>query len=200
MSIMHRNPVPGSNSNESGFVLITGLVLLAITMIMVVAAMRTTLFEELMSRGASAQLGAFQAAEAASRQVETDIFKPVAGASAPIDQPFNPNGFTAECTSGYCKQNLGENGGGGMPSWESVNWNSTSNTKTSSLTISGISNLRYVIECLGGCSSDTNTGSGCAPVYFRVTSRASPTLGGKVLVQSIYAFKPSDCSKVYSVS
>jgi Tfp pilus assembly protein PilX len=179
---------------QKGVVLITALIFLVVLTLLVLAAFRSTLFEELMARGTGMRLNALEAAEAVLRQAELDTFVPgnvYGNAITPIDNNFNRDGFKADCTGGLCMQAVGEETGT-TPAWKAVDWTSDANTRISTMNIPGMSDLRYVVECMGACSSE-EVNSKCSPVYLRVTARAVSAAGSKASVQTVYEFVPGHC-------
>jgi type IV pilus assembly protein PilX len=99
--------------NERGMVLVTSLALLLILTLLGISAMQTTTLEERMSGNISDRNIAFQAAEAALRDAEDEIFRELRFMNAYNGQPTDPvdtrrqvliadGPFTSACTNGLC--------------------------------------------------------------------------------------------------
>ena len=100
-----------SIKNQNGSVLIVSLVILLLLMILGLTAMQSTTLEEKMSGNISERNTAFQAAEAALRDAETEINAPTRFISKYPGPTTDPNdlrrvigetGFSTACINGLC--------------------------------------------------------------------------------------------------
>lgn len=117
--------------SQAGVALVTGLVFLAMLMLLAVTAMKSTTLEERMAGNARSRDLAFQGAEAAVRAAEVAL----SAASLPA---FNGS------TPGYYVQ---LDNGASSSYWTSAhNWNADSVSYATSLT--GVKEARFVVEAL----------------------------------------------------
>ena len=174
---------------QDGAALITSLIFLVLLTLLVTAALRSTLFEELMARGTGARLNAFQAAEAVLRQAEVDVFT---NAATPLDKPFKRDSFkdaaTETSADGLYRQS--------DAIWNAVDLTDDDITRASTLSLPGTSSLRYVVECMGSCTAYNPSDAACYPVTFRMTARAAGPDSSAAHMQASYLFIPTDCPNV----
>lgn len=87
-----------SHASQSGFILFTAVVFMAVLTVIVVSLFNTTTSEEKMARNFRDSDLALQAAEAAIRDAEMRI----TGAYIWPYTPINLNSFTSDCANGLC--------------------------------------------------------------------------------------------------
>lgn len=200
-------------ASQAGVVLITGLVFMVILTVIVLALMRNATLEERMASNARDRQLALQAAEAVTRDARETLFPPRASPrfGAPID-PFDPTGFTAGCTNGFCAPPAS-----GVTRWKpgtsgAITWTDTGTTRSFAVpansNISGVSaQPRYFVELIGpNPSEDMATesvlgrqggggaaGSGCPSLIFRVNAHGVGRDASNVYVESTFAYQPDIC-------
>ena len=178
---------------QAGVVLITGLIFMLILTLIALALLLGGTLEERMAANARNRQIALQAAEAVLRDAEVSLFST---AMLPFD-PFTPSGFTDACTSGFCVRPAT----GATPKWKSVDWTSTSATRsfanptTSNLSTSLVaSQPRYVVEVANTPVISPGAGGGlCPTVVYRITARGVGQDSSEAFVQSLYSARPAKC-------
>ena len=175
---------------QRGAALIVSLLILLVLTLLGVTAMTTSTQQEKMATNSREYNMAFQAAESALRDGESEV------------QNNSPAGYSADCTGGG-------NGNGGLclPStngvaiWSSIGWDSATSraygAKTGATALLDITiPPRYIIEklppaVLPGQGGGISQGScyGCNPTVqnYRVTAQGSGANGtGRTMLQSVY--------------
>ena len=186
-------PIPqaarsGRARQQSGIVLITGLIFMVVLTLIVLALMRSATLEERMASNARDRQLALQAAEAVLRDARETLF-PASGAfGSPID-PFDPGGFTSGCGNGLCSPPAG-----GTPRWKTVSWTDTGATRTfavpANYSLTGIASPpRYVVEVLG--AEGGQPPKICPKILFRVTARGVGRDSATVFVESTIRYRPA---------
>jgi type IV pilus assembly protein PilX len=173
-------------SRERGISLIIVLLFLVIMTGLGATAIRTAMIEEKMSGNERDRQIAFEAAEAALRDGESEIVALLTSAS----------GFTLACGTGLCVPSATA-----TPQWSSVNWNGAvphaygSQSGAGTYPVTDVSRApRYIIELLPdmpplpGCSAVVSSRASCTGgTPFRITAvgwgrRAST----QVMLQSLF--------------
>ncbi|MDN3639511.1 pilus assembly protein [Simiduia curdlanivorans] len=167
-----------TGKNESGVVMVIGLVLLLLMTILGLAAVRGSGMQELMAGNYRDRQLAFQAAEAGLRQAEDQL-------SGQVLPAFDGS------TAGYVQA---FNDGARAQYWNTYNWATGSPTPTTSM--ANISaQPRFAVEEVGvveasesgGAIDYASTLNSELNILYRVTSRAQGmTDGAVVLLQSTY--------------
>lgn len=168
------------SKKQRGTALIVSLLILTVLTILGVASMSTNAMEEKMAGNSRKIDLAFQAAESALRDAQTDLTK------------NNPTVFDSTCTNGLCLPSTT-----GTPVWDTVNWSTNARTYgayTGAAAIPGVPAPVYIIEKMPPVvTAGSNLGQ--APSYngpltsqvYRITSRATGPGGvGVVELQSVY--------------
>lgn len=157
---------------ERGSVLTISLVFLVLLTIIGITAMNFSTLEEKMAGNFKDQYLAFQAAESALKDAETDAFVNISGATP----------FTSTCTNGLCLPTAS-----GAYIWETVDWSlsSTTSRRYGSSTGSPVIGTsvaeqpRYIIEDIpnpttppaGESASDAWKRGATGTEYYRITAR-----------------------------
>ena len=177
--------------DQTGVVLITGLIFLVILTLIVLAGLRSGMLEERMASNARNRQIAMQAAEAVLRDAEISAFSAPA---APFD-PFVRATFADACTNGYCSRPAPAS----TPRWQTIDWTSTAITRTFASNTSNISSAlvpnqpRYIIEL---ATTPIVVGGGtlpCPTIVYRITAHGVGQDSSEVFVQSLYRTVPSKC-------
>ncbi|MEQ1593048.1 MAG: PilX N-terminal domain-containing pilus assembly protein [Thiobacillaceae bacterium] len=174
---------------QSGAVLITGLIFMVVMTIIVIAALRSATLEERMAANARNRQLALQAAEAVLRYAETTLFT-----AAPFS-PLNSALFTTGCTSGLCNKPVA----GAEPRWKTM---TTAQWSDPGITLSfndaGASDLdgvasqpRYIVEKLNNPSN--TPGQACSKILYKITARGVGMDNSTVFVQTMVRSQPSSC-------
>jgi len=174
-------------TRQRGSVLIISLVILLVMTIIGLSSMESTILEERMAGNARDQDLAFQAAEAALRDGETDIIANIEPETL----------FWTDCTSARC-----EPAATGLDVWEDsskIDWDGVVNVveygdNTGNVSLVGLSSPpAYVMERLVVVSpSDSATtgagyGSTPKPKWYRLTARGKGlTTTAEAMVQSVF--------------
>ncbi len=172
---------------ESGAVLITGLIFLVVLTMIVLSVLRSGTLEERMAANSRNRQAALQAAEAVLRDAEELFSKP------PFD-PYDHTSFSGTCFNGYCWQPDANS------TWQRINWNSSSLTRSFAYSVSNISGLstqpRYIVEIVRRPGkSGSFVGSLCdVNGTAKITARGVGNDSSTVFVQSTVEFKSSGCS------
>jgi type IV pilus assembly protein PilX len=175
---------------QRGVTLVAVLLLLVLTMLMAVAAVRTASMEERMAGNTRDQQVAFQVAEATLRDAELMIASDTDG---PF-KPLRPYMFDAACTGGLCRSSPG------APLWTAFtdgDWASNKTwgygNATGRAAIPGIAaQPRFVVE-YQGTTQPIEPGKPCVALFL-VTARARG--GGAatdVVLQSVYRHRSGEC-------
>jgi type IV pilus assembly protein PilX len=177
---------PSLRKRQRGVTLVVVLMLLLVITLLGLAAMRGTVMQERMAGNSVARAEAFQFAEAALREVESDL----ASAGA---RPTMP---TSGCSAGLCAMPVD----GAASAWEATNfWTSTgSGYGTADVQVSPAI-VRYVVEDMGDgqaasgecttgidVSADECTASGTPVRNYRITVFSQTGNGSEVLLQTTY--------------
>jgi type IV pilus assembly protein PilX len=173
-------------SNQSGVVLITGLIFVVILTLIVLAVLGVGTLEERMAANAMNRQVALQAAEAVSRYAVERLLPRESTGPYPIDGPFTWAGFTAACTDGFCNR-------GGNVNLASIDW-SDSKTATfadASLYLAGVpSQPRFIIEAIGPAEpSGKKNASLCPIMLFRITARGVGPGFATVIVETMHKYQ-----------
>ncbi len=175
---------------QRGAVLIVALVMLLVLTLLGVSGMENTLLQEKMTGGIQDREIAFQSAEAALRDGESQI----------KTGSLESKSFPATCANGLC-----EDAANGDDVWETVNWSGSAvftygaSTPASSLAIVS-EQPKYIIErfaslppTFGDAFTVTDRYVSSEPVVYRVTAKGfgrNTDSGGnavaEAMVQSVY--------------
>ena len=179
---------------QKGAVLVTGVIFLVVLTILVLSIMRSATLEERMAGNARNRQIALQAAEAVIRDAENTLLGKTA--ASPVD-PLYIEGFTANCTNGFCERN--------PQKWKDIDWDDDSTETRTFATGSGLSiskvtsQPRYYVEYIS--KEDTPN---CPKVVYRITARGVGPDYSTVILQTNFrrltyaidkrsGFKNSDC-------
>ena len=177
MAKLTRGPAPHA---ERGAVLITGIILMLVLTMLVLAMMRSGTLEERMARNARDQQRAMQSAEAALREGEAML---VSG--APFD-PYESQSFGTDCPSGLCYKPDADH------LWDKVDWTSATVTRTFAAAASQLAGVteqpRYMIEILTPPTKSSSAAQ-CDAGLARITARGMGNAGSMVYVQSTVRFR-----------
>lgn len=168
---------------ESGFVLVTGVVFLVVLTILVIYMLRGSILQERMTANSIDRQRALQAADAVLREAEDSVVK-----GGPPFDPFLIDGFSNNCTSGFCK-NLSKT----QSLWTSISWSMTSSLKLSLLNFhsSKVENPYYVIELVS--APVWTAAEGCSMATYRIVARGVGKTGAEAVVQSYFQSRPKEC-------
>ena len=179
-------------SRQAGVILLITLIFMAVLALIVLAGMRGGILQERMASNARNRQVALQAAEAVARDAEVTV---VRVAVAPFD-PFTPTSFVANCAAGFCSRPVN----GNTPRWQTLDWASTSATRSFLASTSNISTAvvptqpRYIVELINTPVISPSAGGGiCPTVVSRVTSQGVGFDSAEVLVQTMYRTRPQYC-------
>lgn len=182
-----------SRSRQTGVILIIALVFMAVLALIVLAGMRTGILQERMASNARYRQLALQSAEAVLRDAEVNVVKT---AAAPFE-PFTSTAFAPNCSGGFC----GRPAGGSTPRWKTLDWTSTSGTRTFASTSSNITSTlvpsqpRYIVELINTPIDSRSGGGGiCPTVVSRVTAQGIGPDNAEVIVQTMYRTQPDFCN------
>jgi type IV pilus assembly protein PilX len=179
--MMHRRPPP---SNQRGFVLATGMVILLMIALLLMYLFRDAILQERMSGNAVGRARALQAAETALRDGEARI-----ETGGDPFSPFRLDAFTTTCTNGLCKSL-------GTPTVSALNTRMSSGVVSTSYASSLTTNLleaspRYLIEIV---TPPVYSGSdGCSVAAYRIYAKGFGSSNSEVIVQSDYMIRPALC-------
>mgnify|MGYP000308384430 CR=1 FL=1 len=167
-------PAHHGTQKQRGTALIVSLLILIVLTILGVAAMSTNTMEEKMAGNSRKIDLAFQAAESALRDAQTD----------PAIKN-NSTAFDSTCPNGLCLPSVT-----GTPVWDTVNWSTNARTYgayTGAAAISGVPAPVYIIEKMPPVVIPGHNLSQAGSLVYRITSRATGP-GGVVVVelQSVY--------------
>ena len=160
---------------QKGAVLVTGVIFLVVLTILVLSIMRSATLEERMAGNARNRQIALQAAEAVIRDAENTLLGKTA--ASPVD-PLYIEGFTANCTNGFCERN--------PQKWKDIDWDDDSTETRTFVTGSGLSiskvasQPRYYVEYI----SYAIEGSNCPKVEYRITARGVGPDSSAVILQT----------------
>lgn len=180
-------------NTQSGFILFTALVFMAVLTVIVVSLFNTTTSEEKMARNFRDSDLALQAAEAAIRDAEMRITGAYKWPYAPVDL----NSFAADCTAGLCDSTASITRVDDLDFWASSGTGSNAakiGQYTVASSITGIPSNglvgrdyqpRYMIELL--CTRlGSQTGSSCNKV-FRITAQGRGRFPNtRVVLQEVF--------------
>ena len=166
------------SKKQRGTALIVSLLILLVLTILGVAAMSTTTMEEKMAGNSRKIDLAFQSAESALRDAQTD--------------PAIKNDLTtfdSTCTNGLCLPSVT-----GTPVWDTVNWSTNARiygAYTGATAIPGVPAPVYIIEKMPPVVTPGNNlgQAGSSSQVYRITSRATGP-GGVVVVELQSVYKP----------
>jgi type IV pilus assembly protein PilX len=173
-----------ASPNQSGVVLITGLIFMVILTMIVLAVLRSGSLEERMAANARNRQLAMQAAEAVLRDAEETLFTDPM--PAPFD-PYTPGSFSEVCTGGYCRPAAA----GGTPRWQEIDWSDavsrTFASDASNLTPALVaSQPRYIVEPIDPPHRTSTENETCTQGLYRVTARGVGPDGSEVFVEATY--------------
>ena len=181
-----------AQSRQAGVILLVTLIFMTVLALIVLAGMRGGILQERMASNARNRQVALQAAEAVARDAEVNV---VRVAVAPFD-PFTPTSFVANCAGGFCSRPVN----GSTPRWQTLDWTSTSATRSFLASSSNISTAvvpsqpRYIVELINTPVISPSAGGGiCPTVVSRVTSQGVGFDSAEVLVQTMYRTRPQYC-------
>jgi type IV pilus assembly protein PilX len=176
---------------QSGFSLITILMMMVVLVSLALAGMNSSLVQERMAGNARDRNIALQAAEAALRDAEADIEANLTVASA----------FVSACTGGLClPPSMTSNSPTSQPLWKTLDWGTTAGksraygSATGATTLPGVSAPpRYIVELLpvlppvSGQSASLGNSDQDAAQAFRISVRATGLRTSTVVIlQSTY--------------
>lgn len=187
MNILNSGRLRPALKNQSGAVLIIGLIMVLLMTIVGLAAIRGSSLQEMMASNLRDRNLAFQAAEAGLRVGESRVllfgeplpaFNGSAGLHADLNQPTKTP----------------------VTQWSATNWASNSNSVLTAMSLSVASQPRYAIEELVVSAVEAAAAEGSAidiasmdgagglvPQFYRASSRGvGGTTDTEVLVQSVY--------------
>ena len=179
------NPV--LRNRQRGVTLVIVLMLLLVITLLGLAAMRGTVMQERMAGNSVARATAFQVAEAALREVESDLASLGARPTIPA----------SGCSGGYCAMPTD----GAASTWEGANfWTTTGGGYgTADVQSDEVPIVRYVVEDMGDgqatsgecttgidLSADECTAEGTPVRNYRITVFSQTSNGAEVLLQSTY--------------
>lgn len=173
---------------EQGSALTMSLVFLLLLTIIGISAMNFSTLEERMAGNFKDQNLAFQAAESALKDAETDTFNNISNATA----------FTSSCTGGLC---LPTNTGSYI--WDTVDWSSSSTTSRQYGAYTGSAAIgaslaeqpRYIVEDIpnpttppaGESATDAWKKGAMGTEYYRITARGvGSTSQSQAMLQIIF--------------
>ncbi|MEJ2645875.1 MAG: PilX N-terminal domain-containing pilus assembly protein [Gammaproteobacteria bacterium] len=179
--------IRGSIRRQCGAVLVVSLLILLVMTIIGIVAMHTTTLEEKMAGNTRQRDLAFQAAEAALQDGETDLVK---------NQPVS---FDTSCTNGLCLDvtTSATSSASAAPYWDSAgDWANARNygAYTGVAALKGLPAPKYLLEKMppapvpGENLTNTSSYTGALPTQmYRVTSKATASNGNIVVeLQSVY--------------
>ncbi|MEX8494419.1 PilX N-terminal domain-containing pilus assembly protein [Sphaerotilus sp.] len=177
--------------NESGFSLVTVLMMMVVLVSLALAGMNSSLVQERMAGNARDRNIALQAAEAALRDAEADI-----EANLSVASPF-----VSACTSGLClPPSMTSSNPTSQPLWQTVDWSASAAKSRAYGSVTGATALpgvsappRYIVELLpvlppvsGQSANLGNSDDGTAQA-FRISVRATGLRTSTVVIlQSTY--------------
>jgi type IV pilus assembly protein PilX len=173
-----------TRQQESGFSLITILMMMVVLVSLALAGMNSSLVQERMAGNARDRNIALQAAEAALRDAEADIEANLTVASA----------FVTACTGGLClPPSMTSNSPTSQPLWQSIDWGASAG-KSRTYALPGVSAPpRYIVELLpvlppvSGQSASLGNSNEDAAQAFRISVRATGLRASTVVIlQSTY--------------
>lgn len=176
----------GIPNRQRGVTLVVVLMLLLVITLLGLAAMRGTVMQERMAGNSLARATAFQLAEAALREVESDL-------SSAGTRPTIP---ATGCSSGLCAMPVD----GSASTWEAANfWTGTGTGYATADVQESPAIVRYVVEDMGDgqatsgecttgidMSADECTAAGTPVRNYRITVFSQTGNGAEVLLQSTY--------------
>jgi type IV pilus assembly protein PilX len=183
--------MPTTRRHESGFSLITILMMMVVLVSLALASMNSSLVQERMAGNARDRNIALQAAEAALRDAEADIEANLTVASA----------FVSACTGGLClPPSLTSNNPTSQPLWKTIDWGASAGRSrayggvTGATALPGVASApRYIVELLpvlppvSGQSASLGGSDQDAAQAFRITARATGLRTSTVVIlQSTY--------------
>jgi type IV pilus assembly protein PilX len=183
--------MPTTRRHESGFSLITILMMMVVLVSLALAGMNSSLVQERMAGNARDRNIALQAAEAALRDAEADIEANLTVASA----------FVSACTGGLClPPSLTSNNPTSQPLWKTIDWGASAGRSrayggvTGATALPGVASApRYIVELLpvlppvSGQSASLGGSDQDAAQAFRITARATGLRTSTVVIlQSTY--------------
>lgn len=170
----------GKKAGQSGAVLVTGLIFMVVLTIIVISALRSATLEERMAANARNRQIALQAAETALREAEAAIINDLDANFA----SYQPAGFTAACTNGYCRYAAGS-------LQPAAAWSDA--TSIEGATDLGLPEQpRYRVELVG---SECAMGAVALPKsLFRITARGVGRDNSFVVLQTMVRKQWNDCS------
>lgn len=168
---------------ESGFVLVTGMVFLAVLTIIVIYMLRGSIMQERMTANSIDRQRALQAADAVLREAEDRV----AAGGVPFD-PFVIERFSPNCTTmqGLCRK-LSET----ASLWSSVSWSTANSVVLSGLTLNKVNKPNYVIELI--VPPENKPGVGCDAAIYRIVANGTGKMGAGVVLQSYMQITPAKC-------
>lgn len=173
---------------QSGFSLITILMMMVVLMSLALAGMNSGIVQERMAGNARDRNIALQAAEAALRDAEAYIEANLTAASA----------FDKECTGGLClPPSMTSKDSTSKPRWKSIEWNAVQSRAygegTKATKLPDVEAPRYIVELLpvlppvSGQSASLGNSTEDAAQAFRISVRATGLRASTVVIlQSTY--------------
>ena len=168
--------------NESGAILITGLIFLLVLTMLVLSALRSGTLEERMASNSRNRQVALQAAEAILRDAEVQLFS-----GAEYKSKFNSGTYTA-LANGFYSAPIADSD----PRWKSIDWSSSTKTLTFASTGSslyGVSSApKYMVEIISPPSRPNSTVP-CSKGLATVTARGMGQDASTVFIQATYRYQ-----------
>jgi type IV pilus assembly protein PilX len=168
--------------NESGVVLITGMVFLIVLTMLVLSALRSGTLEERMASNSRNRQVALQAAEAVLRDAEAQLFS-----GAEFRSNFD-SGNGVALANGFYSAPVTE----GEPRWKTRNWNSATEVLTSSSAAANLYGVgsapQYIVEIVTPPSRVNSTVS-CSKGLAVITARGAGKDSSIVFVQALYRYQ-----------
>ncbi len=180
-----------TRSGQSGFSLITILMMMVVLVSLALAGMNSSLVQERMAGNARDRNIALQAAEAALRDAEADV-----EANLSVASPF-----VAACTGGLClPPSMTSSNPTSQPLWQSIDWSASAGQSRAYGSVTGATALpgvaappRYLVELLpllppvSGQSASLGNSDEDSAQAFRISVRATGLRASTVVIlQSTY--------------
>ena len=186
---MKRRKGTPSGLRQRGSALVVAMLLLLATMLMAVAAVRTSSLEERMAGNLRDHQAAFQSAEAALRDGEQTI----ATSGAPF-KPLRPGLFTSACLTGLCRS------APGAPLWSNFSTSDWASGKTwayggvtAATALAGVGSApRFAIE-YQGTLQPIEPGKPCVALFLVTARAAGSSTASETILQSVYRHRVGEC-------
>jgi type IV pilus assembly protein PilX len=189
--MQENGPMGMTPRRQSGFSLITILMMMVVLVSLALAGMNSSLVQERMAGNARDRNIALQAAEAALRDAEADIEANLSASSA----------FVSVCTAGLClPPSMTSASPTSQPLWQTIDWGASAGKSRAYGSVTGATALpgvhsqpRYIVEMLPPLAPSSGTSASLAsrvddtPQAFRITARGTGVRASTVVIlQSTY--------------